>query len=61
MDLATLAAPDAAHCASETSYRCRACRTLLASQRHCLPVPRGGGQQDFDWRKRDKQWVCAYK
>ena len=39
-----------------TTYRCRKCRRLLATQRNVVPVEAGAGPSAFPFRKRR----CAY-
>ena len=38
-----------------TLYRCRKCRTLVATSHNVVEVEQGPGAGAFPWRKRDKQ------
>ena len=38
--------------ASQVTYRCRKCRTLVATSDNIVDVEAGPGDSAFDWRKR---------
>ncbi|GAB4823746.1 hypothetical protein N2152v2_010792 [Parachlorella kessleri] len=55
LDAASLAQPTDAGDNDATLYRCRKCRTLVATSHNVVEVEQGPGAGAFPWRKRDKQ------
>lgn len=40
---------------TKSLYRCRKCRSLVATSQNVLEIASGIGQEAFSWRKRDKE------